>query len=141
MIKNIIQSRTKTAWCLYDWAHSVWPVIVITFIFPNYFSREIAPDTFTGSILWGHAMTISGVLIGVMTPMLGVISDTLNNSMLWLRLFTLVNIICSFLLWFAYPDPSSIHYALGIIILGTFAFEVSSAFYNALLTAAKPNVF
>ncbi|MDC3180992.1 MFS transporter [Gammaproteobacteria bacterium] len=139
MIKQIFKSRTKFAWCLYDWAHSVWPVIIITFIFPNYFSREIAPDTFTGSILWGHAMTISGILIGVITPFIGVIADTLNNSMFWLRLFTVINILCSFLLWYAYPDPAMIHYTLGVIILGTLAFEISSAFYNALLTTiCKP---
>ena len=30
-------------WCLYDWAHTVWPVLIITFVFPNYFVNNVAP--------------------------------------------------------------------------------------------------
>ncbi|UTC24229.1 MFS transporter [Candidatus Comchoanobacter bicostacola] len=133
-ITQLISNPLKRAWCLFDWAHSVWPVVIITFVFPNYFTKEIAADSFTGSILWGHAMTLSGLLIGLITPFLGVISDTLGNSMFWLRLFTIINIICAFALWFAYPDPSYIYYSLTFVILGVVAFEVSSAFYNGQLT-------
>lgn len=134
MSNKLLNTPVKRAWCLYDWAHSVWPVIVVTFVFPNYFSRQIAPDTFTGSIMWGHAMTVSGLLIALITPFIGVIADTLNNSMLWLRIFTIINVICAYLLWFAYPEGNMALYLLSTIVIGTVAFEVSSAFYNAMLT-------
>ena len=126
--------RLQAIWCLYDWAHSVWPVIIITFVFPNYFTQQVAESPLQGSIYWGHALTISGILTALIAPLTGVIADTLKNSTLWFRAFTLINILCAYLTWFVMPDSSYVLFSISIIVLGTLMFELSSAFYNSYLT-------
>ena len=122
-------------WCLYDWAHTVWPVLIITFVFPNYFVNNVASTPAAGNIEWANTMTISGILIALLAPIIGVISDTLRNSTLWFRVFTLLNIACAFSLWYVKPSSDFIFLAMTLTIVGTVGFEVSSALYNGYLTS------
>ena len=122
-------------WCLYDWAHTVWPVLIITFVFPNYFVNNVAPTPTAGNIAWANTMTISGIFIALLAPIIGVISDTLRNSTLWFRLFTLLNIACASCLWYVKPGSDFMLLAMTLTILGTIGFEVSSALYNGYLTS------
>lgn len=121
------------AWCLYDWAHSVWPVLIITFIFSNYFVNSVASNPVEGNIYWANTLTISGIIIAILAPITGVISDTLKNSLSWFRFFTAINIICAYLLWFVQPSPDYMILAMTLCITGSIGFEVSSAFYNSYL--------
>lgn len=127
-------------WCLYDWAHTVWPVLIITFVFPNYFTQNVAATPLEGSVYWGHALTISGILTAILAPITGLIADTLHNTSFWFRTLTIINIICAFLLWYVLPDSSYVLYAISVIIIGSLAFELSTAFYNTYLTdIAEPD--
>lgn len=121
-------------WCLYDWAHSVWPVLIITFVFPNYFTQSVAETPLQGTLYWGYTLSISGIIIAVLAPISGVITDTFKNSTTWFRGFTLVNILSAFMLWFVLPDPAYVTLALTLVIIGSIAFELSSAIYNTYLT-------
>ena len=120
-------------WCLFDWARTVWPVLIITFVFPNYFSKQVAETALQGDVYWANIMVISGILTAVLAPFIGLIADTIGKTMLWLRLFTLINVACAFGLWFVEPNPSFITLAMTLVIIGTIGFEISGAFYNSIL--------
>lgn len=122
-------------WCLYDWAHTVWPVLIITFIFPYYFVENVAETPLLGNIYWANIMTVSGFATALIAPAIGLIADAAGNRMFWLRLFTLLNIICAYGIWFVEPSPKFITLTMYLITLGTVSFEVSSAFYNTLLSS------
>lgn len=128
------------AWCLYDWANSAYPTVIATFIFAAYFTRGIAPDEITGTTAWGNAMGISGLLIAILAPVLGAIADQTGRRKPWLGTLTALCVIGAGLLWFAKPDASWMTYALVLVVLSNTAFELGTAFYNAMLPdVAAPN--
>ena len=55
--------RARMAWCLYDWANSAFPTIIVTFVFSTYFVGSVAADEITGAVQWGYALSLSGVAI------------------------------------------------------------------------------
>lgn len=121
-------------WSIFDWAMSVWPVVIITFVFPNYFINHVCQDAVMGNIYWADTITISGIIIAILAPFIGSVADSLNNATFWLRLFAGINIVCAYLLWFIKPDVAYIHMAMFLVITGAIAFEITSTFYNTYLT-------
>lgn len=88
--------------------------------------------------MWGHLMTLVGIIIAFTSPALGAIADQQTNEKNWLVFFVIVNAICAGLLWFAYPQSSSILFTLVICGIGTLTFEYSVLFYNAMLPRLIP---
>ncbi len=47
--------RARIAWCLYDWANSSFPAVILTFVFAAYFTRGVAVTPVQGTGLWAAA--------------------------------------------------------------------------------------
>ena len=47
--------RPVIGWCLYDWANSAIPAVVLTFLFAPYFTQEVAKNETVGTAQWGTA--------------------------------------------------------------------------------------
>ena len=60
--------RARLAWCLYDWANSAFPTIIVTFVFSTYFVKSVAEDEISGAVQWGYALSLSGVAIAIIAP-------------------------------------------------------------------------
>ena len=123
------------SWCLYDWACASFAIIVTTFIFATYFTLHIADNPIRGTYLWANATAIAGIIIAIASPLFGAIADHGGDHKKWLLFFTSVAVICTSLLWFAYPSPSSIYFTLICVVLGTIGYELSQVFYNVFLPA------
>ncbi len=121
------------SWCLYDWASSGFPIIITTFIFATYFTSKIAINEIEGTYQWAMATAISGIIIAMLSPIFGAIADYSGHHKRWLLFFTVVCIIGSSLLWFAYPNPNYVFYTLFVVVLGTVSFEIALVFYNSFL--------
>ena len=130
--------RARGAWCLYDWANSAFPTVIVTFVFPHYFVQNVVGDKISGTAQWGYAVSISGVLIALLAPILGSIADSSGRRKPWLAAFTVVTVASAGLLWFAFPDPSFALIALILFAIGNVAFELGQAFYNAILLDITP---
>ena len=126
-------SRGLVGWALYDWANSPFTTLIITFVFAAYFSRGIVGDEVQGQALWGYVAGISAVFIAVLSPILGAIADAGGRRKPWILTFSGLCIVCSALLWFAVPVPSSIFLAMALVILGNIGFEFGIVFNNAML--------
>ena len=46
-------------WVMYDFANSAFTTLIVTFIYAAYFTRAIAPDELSGTIMWSRAVTVS----------------------------------------------------------------------------------
>ena len=130
---NSRTSLSVLSWATYDWANSAYAAVVGTFVFSTYFTQGIAPNPVDGTAMWGYAISISGLLIGLISPILGAISDQTGNKKSWILFFTCCLIVFSSLLWFAKPDPTYAMWALILIALCNFSFEMGTIFYNAML--------
>jgi UMF1 family MFS transporter len=126
-------TRAVVAWGLYDWANSAFPTVITTFIFATYFTQGIAKDPILGTSQWGNATALAGLIIAILSPILGAIADHKGKRKPWLAFFTLVTVISAALLWFAKPFPDYINWALTWVVLGTVGFEISAVFYNTMI--------
>ncbi len=121
------------SWSLYDWANAAFPTIIRTFIFASYFTQMIAMDAIKGTEQWGYALALSGLIVAILSPFLGAISDQEGRRKPWIAFFTGLTILSSFLLWFSEPSPEYITWTLGLLILGNLGFAIATVFYNAMM--------
>jgi len=121
------------AWALYDWANSAFPTVVITFVFATYFAQGVVGDEDRGASLWGLAMSISGVAVAILAPIVGAIADHSGRRKPWLLTFTALALAAGGGLWFVEADPSYILLGMVLAGLANLAFEFGTVFYNSML--------
>jgi len=131
--RNKGDRRALVSWCLYDWANSAFPTVIITFVFATYFTGSVALDEVTGTAHWGYTMSLSALAVALGAPVFGAIADNSGRRKPWLGFFTILCILASCVLWFVEPDPSFALLALVTVGLANFAFETGMVFYNAML--------
>jgi UMF1 family MFS transporter len=112
--------------------------VISTFVFAAYFTRGVAPDETTGTLLWGNATAVAAILVALMSAPLGAIADQTGRRKPWLAALTAVTILATLGLWGVLPDSDFIVRALVLVVIATVAFEFSSVFYNAMLPEIAP---
>jgi MFS transporter, UMF1 family len=130
--------RAILSWCLFDWANSPYPTIVVTFVFSAYFAKGVVGNEIEGTVLWSQAIAIAGILVAVVGPLLGAIADQTGGRKPWIAAFSLGCILATCALWFVTPDRSSITLALVAVAVSTVCFEIVTIFYNATLPEMGP---
>ncbi len=118
---------------LYDFANSAFTTIIITFIFSTYFAKQIAPNPVLGQSYWGWTIGITGILIALTGPLIGSFADKKNCTEFFIKLFTIICVILTSLLWFSKPSEKYLLYTLIIVALANFFYELSLIFYNSIL--------
>ncbi|MCH8138991.1 MAG: MFS transporter, partial [Proteobacteria bacterium] len=121
------------AWCLYDWANSAFPAVILTFVFAAYFTQAVARTPVEGTAQWGLSLTLSAFAIALISPVLGAIADQGGRRKPWLLFFTVLAAFFISMLWYAKPEPADVLWALVFLALANLAFEFSIVFYNAML--------
>jgi len=132
------ERRSVFSWCLYDWANSPFPAIVLTFVFPAYFIKAVAVDAATATSQWAFMTGGAALVIAFASPALGSIADQGHRRKPWLAAFTTVLATGSALLWFVRPDSADAFLLLLLVGASVVAFEIGMVFYNALLPTLVP---
>jgi len=118
---------------LYDFANSAFTTIIITFIFSTYFAKQIAPNPVLGQSYWGWTIGITGVIVAIVGPLLGNLADRKNYAEFFIKIFTIICISLTCLLWFSKPSKEYLFYTLLIVGLANIFYELSLIFYNSTL--------
>src|SRR3954463_5560228 len=63
------------AWIFFDWAAQPYFALITTFVFAPYFATHVASDPAGGQALWGFATAAAGLVIALLSPVLGAIAD------------------------------------------------------------------
>ena len=132
------ERRSIFSWCLYDWANSPFPAIVLTFVFPAYFIQAVAADAAEATSQWAFMTGAAALVIAFASPVLGSIADQGRRRKPWLAAFTTVLAVGSALLWFVRPDNADAFLLLLLVGASVVAFEIGMVFYNALLPTLVP---
>ena len=131
-------------WWFYDWASQPYATLLLTFIFSIYFA-EVARHRFAmlgsdsvhagaqAQAMWGWALSIAGVVIALLAPVLGAIADTTGRRMPWIRLFSALYVLGAAGLWVLAPDGVALVPALVFFGLGLIGMEFTAIFTNALM--------
>ena len=136
MIKN--DKKILRGWSMFDWANSVYSLVISTAVFPPYFS-SVAPDTikFLGTEIeseasYSFSISLSFLIIAIMTPILSGIADHSGRRLKFMKVFTLIGSLgCMGLFFFSGPDTAKL--ALIFFMIGTIGYGGSRVFYNSFL--------
>lgn len=99
-------------WCLYDWAMSAFNTVIGTFVFSRYFTEAVATTPEQGTQAWGIALGLSGVVVAILSPILGAIGDRGGRAKPWLAALTVISIAGTAALYFVKPDTDHVLLAL-----------------------------
>ncbi|WP_420583121.1 MFS transporter [Reichenbachiella sp.] len=140
MILN--DKKTINAWCSYDWANSVYNLIVTTAIFPIYynsatkaaFDGEIVSFfgfSINSSVLYSYAISFSFLIAVILYPILSGVADYRGSKKAFMRFFTYLGSLACIGLYFF--EGSNIEYGILLAITASLGYASSVVFYNAFL--------
>jgi len=124
-------------WMFFDFAAQPFFTVVTTFIFGPYVVARMVDDPVTGQSAWSLSIAIAGVVIALLSPILGSIADSSGPRKPWIMMFAVIKISCLLILSFAAPG-SSLVWVLGIFIIATAAAEFSIVFNDSMMTHVVP---
>src|ERR1700760_870830 len=128
-----------TAWIFFDWAAQPYFTLITTFVFAPYFATHVASDPAQGQALWGFATAAAGLLIALLSPVLGAIADASGRRKPWIAAFGALLVIGSSLMWIGKPgDPSVISPLLIAYGIATIGVEFATVFNNAMMPTLVP---
>ncbi len=130
--------RAIAAWCLYDWANSAFPTVIITFVFAPYFTQAVARNPIEGSAQWAWAVSISALVVALLGPTGGAVADAAGRRKPWIFALTVLCVVCAYLLWYVRPTTDDVMLALVVFVVANVAFEFAGVFYNAMLPEITP---
>src|SRR6266481_4357053 len=127
------------SWIFFDWAAQPYFTLITTFVFAPYFATHVASDPANGQSLWGFATAAAGMLIALMSPVLGAIADASGRRKPWIAAFGALLVIGSCLMWFGKPgDASVIPPLLLAYAIATVGAEFATVFNNAMMPSLVP---
>src|SRR5450755_2789829 len=127
------------SWIFFDWAAQPYFTLITTFVFAPYFATHVAPDAASGQALWGFATAAAGMLIALMSPVLGAIADSSGRRKPWIAAFGALLVIGASLMWFGKPGDVSVIPALLLAFgIATIGVEFATVFNNAMMPTLVP---
>ena len=121
---------------MYDFANSSFANNVTTFIYAAFFTKVIAENEIIGTALWSRGVGIIMLVVALLSPPLGALSDQGGYRKRFLIFFTFLAVIFTALLYF--PQQGQAIYALTLYIIACICFEMGIVFYNAFLPDIAP---
>jgi len=62
------------SWAMFDFANSSYSLLILSFVFPIYFKEIVAGNQY-GDFYWGLIGSLSILLAGIASPVIGAIAD------------------------------------------------------------------
>lgn len=134
--------KVINGWAFYDWANSVYNLVITTTFFPVYYTAMTSAAPFNGEVhFWGrtfgntalynYALAFAYILVAIMLPILTSVSDYKKNKKSFMQFFCYMGALACSMMYFFTPE----NFALGIICLmiAAIGFYASLVFYNAYL--------
>ncbi len=133
-LKRAGYDKRVRAWSFYDWANSAFAVVVLAAVLPTYFV-DVAGTSLdspqTAAAYWAIIIAISLVLVAVLAPIVGTMSDVMRGKKYLLAFFTLVGVGATGSLFFV--NTGDWQLAGGLFIIGRLGFGLANVFYDSLL--------
>jgi MFS transporter, UMF1 family len=139
--------KLLNAWAFYDWANSVYSLVISSAIFPIFYGAitivkdeqgKILDDTvpflginFNNDSLISYVTALAFLVVSIISPFLSGISDFVGNKKSFLKFFCYMGAVsCIGLYWF---DLEYLWFGLLCYFLALVGFWASLVFYNSYL--------
>ncbi|MGK0715236.1 MFS transporter [Leucobacter sp. W1153] len=134
-----VKKRTVFAWSLWDWGSASFNAVVTTFVFAVYLtSSSFGPEEVTSARL-GTALLIAGIVVAILAPVIGRLTDAAGRRKTWLGINTAVVVAATALLVLVAPAEQYLLLGLVLLAIGNVAFEFASVSYNSMLRQISTN--
>jgi len=131
--------KVINGWAMYDWANSVYSLVITSSIFPAYYEGVTSGKkiVFLGrvfnepSALYNYAVAFSFLFVALISPLLSSIADSFGNKKRFMQFFCYLGSLSCCAMYYFEPDNPQ----LGIVlfVLASIGFGSSIVFYNAYL--------
>ena len=134
--------RILTAWTFYDWANSVHALVIVSSIFPVYFSATALNEAggpvinFLGfpiknTVLFSYTISAAFLITALLSPVCSAIADYSGRKKAFMKAFCYVGAIsCSLLYFFTTETTTFAIICFGLSLVG---WSGSIVFYNSYL--------
>ena len=117
------------SWALYDFANTIFSLNIITTYFPRYIVRDKALN----DAWYAYPQSFALLLVALVMPLLGAISDRTGKRMPWLIGFTLLCIATNI----AMGLTDNVWLVIAAYVVATVGFQTALVFYDALLPSVS----
>lgn len=127
------------AWASYDWANSVYFLVITSTIFPIYYGSlftdslyiEIFGQSFKNTALISYTTAAAFAVVAILSPILSGIADYVGNKKSFMKFYTYVGALsCVCLYWF---NLDNIYFGLICYFFASVGAWLSWVFYNSYL--------
>lgn len=132
--------KLLTAWAFYDWANSVYSLVIASAVFPIFFDAlfdegvsnvAVFGTHIKGTALMSFTTALAFLIVAFISPLLSGIADYAGNKKVFLKLFCYLGAAsCIGLYWFSLEN---IYMSLVCYLFGLIGFWGSLVFYNSYL--------
>ena len=121
-------------WALYEFAYGPFFITFVMFLFSPYLQQVLIGDDVRGQAIWGYTATTAGLIIAVLSPILGAATDATGPRKPGLAIFVAVSVIALSVIWYARPGfEYAVPLAIGAYLVAAVTAEVAGVLHNAML--------
>ena len=136
--------KVITGWAMYDWANSVYNLVITTTFFPAYYAAVTGTQnvnfkngipflgrTFVNTELKDYVLSFGFLLVAILSPILSSMADYKGNKKNFMRFFCYLGAAsCSLMFFF---DKGHVTLGLVCFMFAGIGFYGSQVFYNSYL--------
>ena len=132
--------KLLNAWAFYDWANSVYSLVIASAVFPIFYNALFSKDNpyivvfghnFKNSALISFVTAAAFLCVAIFSPLLSGIADYMGNKKIFMRVFNYIGALSCVGLYFF--DLNNILLGLTFYFFGLIGFWGSLVFYNSYL--------
>ena len=134
------------AWAFYDWANSVYSLVIATAVFPIYYESITSKNdgivsflgiNFHNSTLLSYSLSFSFLIVAILSPILSGIADYTGNKKRFMQFFCYLGSLSVMSLFF-FEGAETIWVGIVFSMLASIGFWGSIVFYNSYLPEIAP---
>jgi UMF1 family MFS transporter len=139
--------KTMNAWAFYDWANSVYPLVISTAIFPIFYesitsTKDVDDNVISdlvhffgfeikNTVLYTYVVAASFIFVIILSPILSGVADYSGSKKRFLQFFCYLGAIATATLFFF--NPQHMELSMLSLFFASLGFWNSLVFYNAYL--------
>ncbi len=145
VVQQTASKKVINGWAMFDWANSVYNLVITSTIFPAYFESMTKETTegqvsyvrflgrnFVNTSLYDYALAIALLFVAISLPILTSIADSRGSKKKFMTFFLLLGSLACSSLWF-FKGTSTIDLGISFMMLASIGFWSSYVFSNSYL--------
>jgi UMF1 family MFS transporter len=117
------------SWALYDFANTIFSLNIVSTYFPQY----IVQDRNLNDSVYAYPQSVALLLVALIMPLLGALSDRAGRRLPWLAGFTFLCIVMTALMGLT----TELWVIIAAYVLASIGFQTALVFYDAMLPSVS----